>query len=163
MDYLSATGRFVGACTGMFGVRPGGKNTSTRPSGCLRGFHPDHFHQFLEADQVEHPLEIVNQGHQTPFSPDLGQAFEKKVGVTEKTFDRPEGMFAQLLAQSHDLGVGFDALSHCFHEGFVLFAGNGAAALVASALFAKRAAFAVNGAVIAYLPSFLVGAEAIGQ
>ena len=163
LDYLSAGGPIVRACTGMFRVRSIGQNTSALSSDCLRDFYPDRFHQFLEADQVEDPLEIVNQRHQAPFGPNLGQAFKQEMSVTEKAFDGAEGMFAQLLAQSDDPGVGFEALSHRFHEGFVLFAGNGATALVASALFAERAAFAGISAVIAYLPALFVGAEAIGQ
>ena len=55
-------------------------------------------HQFLEADEVEHPFEVVGQRRQTPFASYFGQSFEQEVGVAKPPLDRPEGMFGQRLS-----------------------------------------------------------------
>ena len=79
-------------------------------SGALRDFHPYRQHQFLEADQVKHPFEVVGQRHQTPFASDFHQPLHQKIRVAEKSFDGSEGMFTQLLPESHLFGMRLDPL-----------------------------------------------------
>ena len=58
----------------------------------------DRRHQFLEAHQVQHPLEVVGQRRETPFTLHLRQALEQKVRVAKPPIGRAEGMFGQRLS-----------------------------------------------------------------
>jgi len=156
--YVRSDGR-LGGC----GLEATKKRLRPAPSSRLRNFPGDGRHELVEAHQVQDPFEVVGQRHQAPFGPDLDQALEQKVGVPEEAFDRPEGMFAQLFSQLHNFGMCLNSRRHRLQDRFILFTRNGPVALVPGALGFERAARAAAGPVVAHLPVFFIGAEAISQ
>ena len=73
----------------------------------LRDFHPYCQHQFLEAHQVEHPFEIVNQRRQAPFPPDFLQPLSKKCVYPNQRLMVPNGCSASFLRNLNFQGCAF--------------------------------------------------------
>ena len=64
----------------------GMKKGRRRPAlNLFRDFDAHRRHQFLEAHQVQHPFEVISQGHQVPFAPDFLQSFHQKIAVAQTT------------------------------------------------------------------------------
>ena len=64
-------------------------------AGVAAGLSTHRRHQFLEADQVQHPFQIIHQRRQAPFALNFGEPFQQKVSITKPALDGSEGMLGQ--------------------------------------------------------------------
>ena len=88
-----------------------------------------------DANNVDHPLEVIGQGRQAELGSDFLQAIHQEMTLVPPMLDGAKGVFDNLFTLFHHLRVGGQPLLSLFDDLFVHPAGNATALLVAGTFF----------------------------